>query len=196
MKNFILLIILAIGLTGLPGCATKLDPAGAYHGDTALYEADTVITSAYDVLHTFVKWEADNRTALSELPEVTKAADFVRDHARSWISTAISIREAYSKSPTPDNRTALQSAISVLQTAMSEATKYLASKPIKKVSMNSDFQTPYGMARTMIYEPSSAAVITPSWRSISAIDPRAITLESRTWTWFDASRNVWITESR
>ncbi len=131
MKQFCLLIILALGLAGLSGCATKIDPAGAYHGDTILYNADNVITSAYDVLHTFVKWEADNRTALSELPEVTKAADYVRDHARSWISTAIALREAYAKNPTPENRTSLQSAIVVLQSAMTEATKYLASKPIK-----------------------------------------------------------------
>ncbi len=132
MKSLYLLALLCIGLVSFEtGCKTNLDPAGDYHGDAVLYNADSAITSAYDVLHTFVKWEDDNRGLLLDLPEVTKAADYVRDHARSWISTALTLREAYAKAPNAENKSALEASISILKAAVTEAAKYMASTKIK-----------------------------------------------------------------
>lgn len=108
----------------LTGCGT-LDPGGSYKGDEILYRADVAITTSYNVLHTFVQFEYENRALLASQPEVKKAADNVRLHAKEWITSAIALREAYAANPTPENRKSLETAISVLRTALNEATKYL-----------------------------------------------------------------------
>lgn len=106
------------------GCRS-LAPDGPYAGDKLAYEADTIIVTSYDTLHTFVKWEKENRVALDAYPEIKKSADAVRIGAQKWIATAIAAREAYTKSPTPETRDALTRAIAVLRTALAESVKYL-----------------------------------------------------------------------
>jgi len=106
------------------GCRS-LDPAGPYHGAKLAYDADTAIVTGYDVLHEFVKWEADNRPALARVPAIKLAADHVRTHAPEWIATAIAAREAYSRTPTADTRDQLTRALAVLRAGLVEAVKYL-----------------------------------------------------------------------
>jgi len=117
-------VILALGV--LAGCGT-LDKTGIYGGDKALYDADVTIATSYDLLHTFVKWEYDNRDALSGTPEIKQYADTVRRQAPQWIQSAVALRDAYKAAPTNEARSALTTSIAVLRQAMVEATKYLSS---------------------------------------------------------------------
>lgn len=118
-----------LAMSMLTGCNTTLAPDGAYHGDKVLYSADKTITSAYETLHTFVKWEFENRAALSKWPEIKEAADIVRTNAEGWISSARALRDSYAVAPSADNKLALNNGIDLLQTALAEATKYL-DKPL------------------------------------------------------------------
>jgi hypothetical protein len=107
------------------GCRTKLAADGAYQGDKTLYAADRTIVEAYDVLHSFVKFEFQNRAALANNPEIKKAADTVRQNAQTWVTSAINLRDAYAAAPTPENQKALQQALGVLRQAIVEAAKYV-----------------------------------------------------------------------
>jgi hypothetical protein len=117
------LLMLSLLLTG----CRSLDPSGPYKGDKVLYDADTVIASSYDIMHTYVKWEYDNRANVSL--EVTRSADNIRKNGQKWIWSAIALRETYKASPAPNREDALNSALAILRTAMLEATKYMASNP-------------------------------------------------------------------
>lgn len=117
-------VLAVLGLLVLTAACGTLAPGGAYK-DKVLYETDLAITTAYDVVHTFVKWEYDNRAALKAVPQITLAADNIRGNARMWFSSAIALRETYAANPTSDNLSKLKTALAILQTAMNEATKYL-----------------------------------------------------------------------
>jgi hypothetical protein len=117
-------LLAIVALLVLPGCGT-LDKSGVYAGDKTLYDADQVINTSYDALHAFVLFEFQNRAMLAPHPEVKLAADNVRMNARDWLQSAINLREAYAANPTADNANKLHNAIAIIQTALSEATKYL-----------------------------------------------------------------------
>jgi hypothetical protein len=125
MKNRITML-LAAALLGtaclitLPGCGT-LAAGGAYNGDHTLYQADSVINTSYLALHGFVTFEYQNRALLASHPEVRAAADNVRLHAHDWLNSAIALREAYAANKTAANATALQGAITIIQTALTQA---------------------------------------------------------------------------
>jgi hypothetical protein len=108
------------------GCGT-LDSSGVYSGDKTLYAADLTITTSYDLLHTFVSWEYQNRAALASNPEIKKAADAVRANSEKWFSDVEKVRDAYAALPSPENKTALTTALSVLQTASSVAVQFMPS---------------------------------------------------------------------
>lgn len=137
MKKFFSSISCALLLGGLlgftaaiaPGCASHLAPAGAYHGDTTLYDADVAILASYDLLHAFVQWEFTNRASLAQWPEIRQAADTVRKNAEKWDAAAEALRDAYAGNPTAANRTALSTGLSVLQAASAQASKFLVEHP-------------------------------------------------------------------
>lgn len=97
-----MLIGVTIALTGLmlwlvAGCKTKLDPAGAYHGDTFLFTADRTIVDSKDALSGFLTWEMQNRSQFTNnLREITHIADTIRINAPFWFSNAVIARNAYS----------------------------------------------------------------------------------------------------
>lgn len=128
-------IAIAALLLLVMGCRT-LDPAGPYHGDKFLYNAHKTITSAYDVLASYVKWEFENRQALASRPEIKKSADYVRTNAQQWINSAIALADAYEANPNDQTRTALQKALDILNTALAQAAGYMAApapKPAAKI---------------------------------------------------------------
>ena len=92
--------------------------------DRVLYDADFAIATAYEGLHGFVKWEYDNRQALSSTPEIKQAADKIRAGAPAWFKSAIAVRDAYAGNPSADTRSALQKALDTLQAALAEANRY------------------------------------------------------------------------
>lgn len=118
--------------TGTYGSGQLLTPAGLVPSPAAktdseiLYDADLAITTGYDLLHTFVIWEFENREALAPFPAIKKAADDVRVHAKQWVGSAVLIRDAFAANPTPENRNALQTSLGVLRTAIGQASLYMA----------------------------------------------------------------------
>jgi len=120
-------VVMLAAALALAGCGT-LEPGGVYRGDKVLYDADVVIATSYDVIHTFVAWEYANREALASRPEVRRAADRMRAGAREWIGTALALRDAYAAQPADGTRDALQSALDVLRAALVEATRYLTTE--------------------------------------------------------------------
>lgn len=120
MKMMRILFCAASALV-MSGCTSKLEPGGAYAGDDILYRADLTISTGYDLLHSFVKWEYQNRAAVNP-----KTADRIRTGARGWISSAIALRDAYAANPTTEGRQALQGALAVIQAALREATAHMA----------------------------------------------------------------------
>lgn len=91
MKKLFLLTValtaLCAPLAILSGCSTTLAPAGVYKGDAFLYAVDQTVKLQYTGLQTFVKWEADNRSEITNRwPAVTKAADAVRKNAPGWFA--------------------------------------------------------------------------------------------------------------
>ncbi len=130
MRRYVDVTVLAVCIAalgvGIHGCGT-LDPAGVYHGDKLLYDAELAIPTSKDILQSFVKWEYDNRSALAGRPEIRKSADNVRAHAKQWIQTAINLTESYKTNATAENRDAMVKAIGILRTALVEASGYMIS---------------------------------------------------------------------
>lgn len=103
---------------------------GPYKGDKFLYETDNTIVTSFEMLHSFVSWEYSNRTILAGHPEIKASADVVRKNAKRWRDSAIALRKAYAANPTQENKDALTTSIKVIQTALTEATSYIAT-PVK-----------------------------------------------------------------
>lgn len=120
--NKIKLFLLPFVLLTLVACGT-LAPGGAYK-DKVLYSADLTIATSYDLVHSFVTWEYNNRPSLKAMPQVTAAADNIRANARQWFGSAIALRDAYAANPTSDTLSKLNAALEILRTAMNEAVKY------------------------------------------------------------------------
>ena len=108
------------------GCGT-LAPAGAYAGDKVLYNTDVTIATSYDALHVFVKWEYENREALSGTPEIKSYADTIRKNAPRYFASALALRDAYAANPSSGTKSALQASLNVIRQATAEATRYLVS---------------------------------------------------------------------
>jgi hypothetical protein len=121
------LLILPAFVACSPGCKSReLAPAGVYQGDKTLYNADKVISESYDVMTAFLRYEVQNREVLRSTPEVSKAADNIRDNAQRWTKSAVALRDAYASNPTSDNKNKLNQAIAILRQAVTEASGYLA----------------------------------------------------------------------
>jgi hypothetical protein len=121
MKNAMMLLPMLL----LLGCQTNLVPDGIYDGDVALYRAESTIVSSYELMDNFLLWEYENRASMASMPEVKEAADVIRANGEEWIDTAIALVEAYKLNPTKENQINLNQAVAVIQTALTEAAKYM-----------------------------------------------------------------------
>jgi hypothetical protein len=109
----------------LTGCASLENP-GPYSGDKVLYHADLTITTSYDVVSTFLKWEKANRAAIASIPEISQYADKLRADYPTYHASALALRDSYAANPTEPNRTALKTALSFLTTALNQAAVYMS----------------------------------------------------------------------
>lgn len=83
-------------LVGCSGCQTHLDPAGVYQSDTFLYNTDQSLKLSQVAIHTFVKWEYDNRAVITNTwPQVTVAADKLRAEVPGMFALAGVARNTY-----------------------------------------------------------------------------------------------------
>ena len=118
----ILSVVLITNAAYQVGCGT-LNKSGVYAGNNTLYAADLTISSAYELLHSFVSFELQARDSLP--PEVRQAADRIRAGAPQWFASALALRDAYKGNPTQASSDNLQKALDVLRAAVAEATHYL-----------------------------------------------------------------------
>jgi hypothetical protein len=124
--KLIIIATLLLGLLAFPGCVKRqLDPAGVYQGDSYLFQTELSINTSYEVIHTFVKWEKDNRDILRQWPEVKKAADRMRAGAPDWFKTANAAHDAYKVNPGDQTKSELELSVAILRTALLEATRYM-----------------------------------------------------------------------
>ena len=121
-----LLLLGALCLLATSGCQHALAPTGVYQGDAALYQSELAITTSYEVIHTFVTWEHDNRAALAKWPEIKRAADTMRAGAKQWVTSAHALHDAYRTDPSAPNKAALTKALDLLRTALTQAAGYMA----------------------------------------------------------------------
>lgn len=126
MRQKLLVLLLALPMLLVGGCRS-LDPAGPYGGDKVLYSADLTISTSYDVIHTMVSWEKQNRAALSAIPQVREFADLMRSNYPTYHRAAMSARMVYANSKTKPNQTALALTLDVLREAVRQANQWLAS---------------------------------------------------------------------
>jgi len=130
MKSLLLGLLAAVASLAFTACGSHdLDPAGAYQGDTFLYQADLTITTSYSLLNGFVSWEYQNRALLAGTPQVTKAADNIRAQAKQWFASAHALRAAYAVNPTPENKANLTKILGIIQAVLLEASTYMAAPP-------------------------------------------------------------------
>lgn len=123
MKRALPFVLCLLALTF--GCRT-LDPAGVYRGDQVLYESELAIVTSYDVIHTFVTWEKQNRPALARWPQIKDAADRMRAGSPAWFATARAAHDAYKLDPSAVNKSALDVSLALLRTALAESMRYMA----------------------------------------------------------------------
>jgi hypothetical protein len=117
------IVLMSIALLS-SGCgSTRLAKEGVYKGDDVLFRAEQATVQGAKVLHSFVKWERTHRAILPV--EVSRAADHVRDNAERWVDSAIALRDAYVGNPNEENRNRLQQALTLLEAALAEATRYM-----------------------------------------------------------------------
>jgi hypothetical protein len=132
-----LVVFFAVLLSLLIGCKTQLDPAGVYHGDTFLFNADQTIGEAGSSLNAFVTWELQNRARLTnKLHSITVAADAIRLNAPVWFTNAVAIRNAYS------NAVALSQGpvtIGTTSNALSLTTSTLKSQALSASALTNSF---------------------------------------------------------
>ena len=123
-----LMAFLLAGFAGCQGCGT-LAPGGVYSGDKLLYETDVAIGTSYMVLDEFLKWELQNRSALTNTPAIKQAADKIRLEAPKAFKSAIAVRDAYAISPNAENRTAVNRALDTIHSMFVEAVKLRVQTP-------------------------------------------------------------------
>lgn len=127
MKTKFLIPILALALcvglfTGVTGCR-NLDPAGVYHGDTLLADADQAINDSYDIVELFVSTEFQNRAVVPLA--VTQAADAVRANYPKALRGAFAARKAYVANPTDGTAiSGLKTATSILKAVLAQAQQF------------------------------------------------------------------------
>ena len=121
MNKFIKTLgIIGVSALILVGCATtaNLDVAGAYGGDTFLYNTDQTIVQTYNIIDQFLIWETANKDYVkANLPQVYNGANSIRTNA-PLVLTLISIdRSLYVSLKSSTNTTAFAQASNNLQNA-------------------------------------------------------------------------------
>jgi hypothetical protein len=125
LRNLAALVLFAQLFVLASGCAILKGQ------DPIVVNAERTTAIALDVFDTFLHYEYDNREALAKIsPDIHKVAETIRRHGKEWLITARNLTKAYKENRSDQNKFQLVTAISVLQSAMSESTKYLAVKTV------------------------------------------------------------------
>lgn len=128
IKSIVSLLLTCVVFTacGPQGCQRTLAPDGVYQSDNFVFESEKTITDLHGTFQTFINWEAKNRAALAQWPEIRKTADTIYNDAPRYFQSASNLLEIYKKSPTKDNRDKANAALVVLKGLLSEVSNHMA----------------------------------------------------------------------
>lgn len=98
----------------------------ALRGDPVIIRAEQSIQMGFATLDAFIRFEFKNNKNGELGADVRKVAERIRRYAPGWIEGANATLRAYKKSKTDENRTALVTALALIETAAAEANKHLA----------------------------------------------------------------------
>lgn len=94
--------------------------------DPFVVRAEQTTEIAFDLLDTFLRWEYAHRKTLP--PEVTEAAERIREKAPDAIRIARELTRAYKRNRTEEGRVSMMSAVAVLDDLIATAQRYLATQ--------------------------------------------------------------------
>lgn len=116
--------ILAMATAILTIGAVACVPRGtiAPGADPLVVQAEALYTQAPEVMHDFVSWEYRNRAVVS--PDVTAAADLVREFGEHYTEQLKAATRAYKAARTPGHKIDVQAAINTLQGLLDDARSY------------------------------------------------------------------------
>ena len=115
LKSILAAVAVGIAAITMTGCGT-LAPNGVYAQKKTLYYTDQTFETTHDILDAFLKWEHQHGDALFDLaPQVKHTADQIRKDAPAWITAYKTARSAYKLSPTKDNASMMEQALSELE---------------------------------------------------------------------------------
>ena len=95
-------------------------------GDPIVVNAEKTTQIALDSFDSFLKYEYENRAALESVnPQIHQYANYVRENAQKWLQSARSMTQAYKYNRNETNKANLQTAIAVLQAAVTQVGIYM-----------------------------------------------------------------------
>lgn len=119
MRHFSKIIAIVLVMAG-GGCKHTLEDGGPYDS-VAVYDYSLAVVTSWELLDTTMRWEEQNRTALSIYPEIGVTLDRIREHAPPAHLRAIRLVELYEASQRDDDRTAAERAVVALRGLATEA---------------------------------------------------------------------------
>ena len=103
------------------GCTTDIQPGS----DPVVVNAEKTTSIAVESLNTFFRIESQNSDLIKEkAPQIHKYADFARNNAPRWISTARALTKTYKNNRTAENKADLETALQVLSEVINQVRQY------------------------------------------------------------------------
>ena len=95
--------------------------------DPVVVNAERTTQVALDTFDSFVKYEYNNKATLQKLnPNIHKYANTVRKNGAQWLASARAFTQAYKYNRTADKKANLETAIAVLQAAITQIGQYMS----------------------------------------------------------------------
>lgn len=89
-------------------------------------QAEVATRVGNDTMDAFVHLERDNELFLKGInPQIHNYANVIRRNGITWLKTARAMTEAYKQNRTPENKANLDTALSVLNTAIQQSQNYI-----------------------------------------------------------------------
>lgn len=126
LRNYTLALA-ALAMLAFSGCQNQreLDPAGGYHGDRILYEADKAILEAAEVFGEIQQFAQRNAIYVQSKPELEAFIADLDTKSDQWLRDALQARDAYKLARDGARLETLQERIAFLNTLMEQARAYI-----------------------------------------------------------------------
>ncbi len=130
LRNLMMVVLLpAIALGALTGGALSLTSCATVQpgADPVVVNAERTTALAVDTFDTFLQFEYTNRAGVAAVaPAAHDYAEVIRRNGQAWLQNARALTRAYKLNRTPENKASLQTAIAVLQSAITISQQYLS----------------------------------------------------------------------